>query len=152
MRRASIILSATSGESNTYISHQWQLDHNQVRYWRQRWLDNQERLALCEQVDDSEQELKQQMLATLTDAPRPGIPPTFTPEQVVQIVAIACESPQTSGRAVSHQWTLEKMADEVIKRGIVPHLLWDVFWGEAELQPHRSRYWLNANPEDPEAF
>ena len=122
MRRASIILSATSGESNTYISHQWQLDHNQVRYWRQRWLDNQERLALCEQVDDSEQELKQQMLATLTDAPRPGIPPTFTPEQVVQIVAIACESPQTSGRAVSHQWTLEKMADEVIKRGIVPHL------------------------------
>ncbi|WP_010476809.1 helix-turn-helix domain-containing protein [Acaryochloris sp. CCMEE 5410] len=98
VRRASIILSAASGESNTQISRQWQLDHNQVRYWRQRWLDNQERLALCEQVDDSETELTQQVLETLTDAPRPGVPPTFTPEQVVQIVAIApglsspCES------------------------------------------------------------
>lgn len=28
----------------------------------------------------------------------------------------------------------------------------DVFWGEAQLQPHRSRYWLNAKPEDPEVF
>ncbi len=23
---------------------------------------------------------------------------------------------------------------------------------EAKLQPHRNRYWLNANPDDPEAF
>ncbi len=23
---------------------------------------------------------------------------------------------------------------------------------EAQLQPHRNRYWLNANPDDPEAF
>lgn len=28
----------------------------------------------------------------------------------------------------------------------------DVFWGEAQLQPHRSQYWLNANPEDPQVF
>lgn len=27
-----------------------------------------------------------------------------------------------------------------------------VFWGEAQLQPHRSRYWLNATPEDPDIF
>lgn len=121
VRRASIILSAASGESNTQISRQWQLDRNQVRYWRQRWLDNQERLALCEQVDDSETELHQQVLETLTDAPRPGVPPTFTPEQVVQIVAIACETPQDSARPVS-QWTPEEIADEAIKRGIVPHI------------------------------
>lgn len=31
---------------------------------------------------------------------------------------------------------------------------WGVFWGEAELQPHRSRYWLNAKTKvaDPAAF
>ena len=28
----------------------------------------------------------------------------------------------------------------------------DVFGGEAQLQPHRSQYWLNANPEEPERF
>lgn len=121
VRRASIILSAASGESNTHISCQWQLDRNQVRYWRQRWLDNQDRLALCEQVDDSNKELNKQVYATLADAPRPGVPPTFTPEQVVQIVAIACESPHASARPVS-QWTPEEIAHEAIKRGIVTHL------------------------------
>jgi DDE superfamily endonuclease len=29
---------------------------------------------------------------------------------------------------------------------------WDAFEKSAELQPHRSRYWLNAEPGDPEAF
>ncbi len=31
---------------------------------------------------------------------------------------------------------------------------WSVFWGEADLQPHRSRYWLNAKAKqaDPLAF
>jgi len=28
----------------------------------------------------------------------------------------------------------------------------DVFWGEAQLQPHRSLYWLNAEPEDREVL
>jgi putative transposase len=28
----------------------------------------------------------------------------------------------------------------------------DAFWGEAQLQPHRSLYWLNAAPEDPKIF
>jgi hypothetical protein len=27
-----------------------------------------------------------------------------------------------------------------------------VFWGEASLKPHRSRYWLNAKPADPAQF
>ena len=30
--------------------------------------------------------------------------------------------------------------------------MWGVFKNEASLQPHRSRYWLNANPDDPVAF
>src|SRR5262249_61590439 len=29
---------------------------------------------------------------------------------------------------------------------------WGGFSQEADLQPHRSRYWLNANPLDPEVF
>jgi len=54
----------------------------------------------------------------LDDAPRPGGPATFTPEQIVQIVAVACEPPEKSGRPISH-WTARELADEVQKRQIV---------------------------------
>lgn len=118
VRRASIILAAADGASNSAISRQWQIDRNQVRYWRSRWLADHEKLTLCEQSADSAVDLKQQVLSTLTDEQRPGTPPTFTPEQVVKIVAIACEDPSASGRPVNH-WTLEELADEAIKRGIV---------------------------------
>lgn len=118
VRRASIILAAAAGKSNSALSRQWQLDRNQVRYWRSRWLANTEKLRLCEQSEDAEVDLKQQVLATLADEHRPGTPATFTPEQVVQIVAIACEEPSASGRPVNH-WTPEELADEAMKRGIV---------------------------------
>ncbi|MEO1402950.1 MAG: helix-turn-helix domain-containing protein [Cyanobacteria bacterium J06635_1] len=118
VRRANIILLAASGESNSRISRQWQLDRNQVRYWRQRWLEDQERLSMCEQADERGEALHKQVLATLSDEQRPGVPPSFTPEQVVQIVAIACEAPSASDRPVN-DWTLEEIADEAVKRGIV---------------------------------
>ena len=54
----------------------------------------------------------------LDDAPRPGGPATFSPEQIVQIVAVACEPPEKSGRPISH-WTHRELADEVKKRQIV---------------------------------
>jgi hypothetical protein len=40
----------------------------------------------------------------LTDAPRPGVQPRLTAEQVCQIVALACEQPSGSGRPIS-QWS-----------------------------------------------
>ena len=118
VRRASIILAAAAGESNSAISRQWQLDRNQVRYWRSRWLADAEKLRLCEQSEAAKSDLREQVLATLADEQRPGTPATFTPEQVVQIVAIACEDPSASGRPVNH-WTPEELADEAMKRDIV---------------------------------
>ncbi len=118
VRRASIILAAADGASNSAISRQWQLDRNQVRYWRSRWLAAAEKLTLCEQSDDAAVDWQRQVLATLADEQRSGTPATFTPEQVVQIVAIACEEPSASGRPVNH-WTPAELADEAINRGIV---------------------------------
>lgn len=118
VRRASIILAAAEGVSNSALSRQWQLDRNQVRYWRSRWLADTEKMTLCEQSETPEVALRQQVLSTLADEQRPGTPATFTPEQVVQIVAIACEEPSASGRPVNH-WTPEELADEAIKRSIV---------------------------------
>jgi putative transposase len=53
-----------------------------------------------------------------SDRNRRGTSNYFSTEQVVQIVALACETPQASGYPVSH-WTPTELATEAIKRGIV---------------------------------
>ena len=53
----------------------------------------------------------------MADDARCGAPPTFTPEQVASIIAVACEPPGDSGLPVSH-WTAGDLAVEVVKRGI----------------------------------
>ena len=55
----------------------------------------------------TEQAVGQQVLRTLDPS-----------EQIVQIIAVACEPPEHSGRPISH-WTVRELADEVQKRGIV---------------------------------
>ena len=54
----------------------------------------------------------------LQDAPRSGAPDTFTAEQVVRIVALACEVPPAAARPTSH-WTAKELATEAVTRGIV---------------------------------
>ena len=58
------------------------------------------------------------MIRALSDQPRPGTPPTFGPEVAVQIVALACRSPEEFGRPISH-WTPRELAEEAVKQGIV---------------------------------
>jgi putative transposase len=55
----------------------------------------------------------------LADAPRPGAPDTFTAEQIVQIINLACTPPADSERPVD-AWTPRELAEEAIKRQIVP--------------------------------
>jgi len=58
----------------------------------------------------------------LVDAPRSGWPGIFTPEQIVEIIAIACELPEEDAeRPVSH-WTPREVAEEAVKRKIVPRI------------------------------
>jgi hypothetical protein len=54
----------------------------------------------------------------LADAPRAGVAPTFTAEQIVQIINLACTPPAASGRPVD-AWTPRELADEAQKRQIV---------------------------------
>jgi putative transposase len=68
----------------------------------------------------SEKEFTQLVTAILSDAPRPGAPAKFSPEQVVGIRAIACEKldeEDESSRPVSH-WTPREVRDEAINRGL----------------------------------
>jgi putative transposase len=80
--------------------------------WRKRWLSATTELAACEGKPKA---LWQIIETTLADAPRPGIEPTFTAEQICQIIALACETPP---EYLSH-WTRKTLAEEAVKRRIV---------------------------------
>ncbi len=118
VRRARLVLLAADGANNTQISQQLPLDRVQVCRWRTRWRAAAPRLTALEATEPEDAALLQAIEDLLADAPRPGTPPKFSPEQVVQLVAVACEPPADSGRPISH-WTPRELAAEVMKRGII---------------------------------
>lgn len=118
VRRAQLVLAVASGASNTQISQQLQLDRAQVRLWRHRWLSAATQLVEAEAAGVSDTQLRERITLVLCDRPRPGTPNFFGTEQVVQIVALACEKPQASEHPVSH-WTPTELANEAVKRNIV---------------------------------
>ena len=86
--------------------------------WRKRWLNKRAKLEAAQAVGGEEKALKRVIEEALKDEPHTGAPPRFTAEQIIQIVAVACEKPEDSGRAVSN-WTPREVKEEVVKRGIV---------------------------------
>jgi putative transposase len=118
VRRAQLILAVASGISNTQISLQLQLDRGQVHLWRHRWLGAATQLAEAEAAGVSDRQLRERITSILCDRSRPGTANFFSTEQVVQIVALACERPQASEHPVSH-WTPTELANEAVKRNIV---------------------------------
>ena len=151
-QRATLILLGFAGLFNEDIAPQVGLNRQQVGLWRQRWRDAWE--ALCVWECTETHRLREAILDVLSDAPRPGAPATFTAEQVSQIVALACESPQLSGRPIDH-WTHRELHDEAIKRKIVTNIsVAQVgrFLQEAAVQPHRKKMWLNTTEKDPQKF
>jgi putative transposase len=118
VRRAQLILAVASGISNTQISLQLQLDRGQVRLGRHRWLGAATQLAEAEAAGVSDRQLRERITSILCDRSRPGTANFFSTEQVVQIVALACQRPQASEHPVSH-WTPTELANEAVKRNIV---------------------------------
>ncbi|GAC1529863.1 MAG: hypothetical protein NVS2B16_37040 [Chloroflexota bacterium] len=108
--RARIVLAAADGQNNTESARQLSVDADTVRLWRMRWLGLQG--ASLEDLCPTER---------LTDAPKPGAPARITPEQVCQVVALACEAPEQAGRPIS-QWSGREIADEIVQRGIIDRI------------------------------
>jgi transposase len=152
-QRASIIVLAFDGLLNEEIAERVGLTRRQVGRWRRRWAKAWKRLIDIE-CCESRAVLRRALEAVLSDGPRPGAPAKFTPEQVTQILAVACEPPEKSGRPITH-WTVQELTDEVIQRGIVASISASQvsrYLHEAALQPHKSRYWLNTTEKDPARF
>ena len=110
VRRARVVLLAAMGYSNVEIARLMPMDEEAVGLWRRRW-------AACHAIPLEERSVAER----LADAPRPGHQPRLSPEQVCQIIALACEQPTASGRPIS-QWSHRELADEIVRRGITDRI------------------------------
>lgn len=104
---ARIILAASAGQTNTTIAQKYEVKHDTVKLWRNRWVKLQD-------ISLEDLSIEQR----LSDAPRPGAPSRITADQRCQIEALACEKPEKSGRPIS-QWTAREIAEELMERKIV---------------------------------
>lgn len=133
--RATIILQAATRQPNKAIACALAISPPCITRWTQRWEQGQEN--------------KEPALSRLMDLPRSGRPSDIEPEQLCQLVALACEDPEAYGRPITH-WTRRELTEEAIRQGVftsissrhLGRLLKDL-----ELRPHKSQYWLNAKAD-----
>jgi transposase len=153
VQRAEIILRAFQKEENQAIAAAIDLDPTAVGLWRRRWVQAWPKLIQIECLE-TQAAFRRAVEDVLSDQPRSGNPGKFTPEQVTQLLALACEPPAQAGRPITH-WTGKELAAAAQQRGIVASISAAQvgrYLREAELQPHKSRYWLNAKEKDPAQF
>lgn len=152
VQRATIVLRAFEGQLNERIAEEIGLGTGQVGVWRRRWQAAWEELTALECREP--RRLREAIQEVFRDAPRSGSPGKFTAEQVTQILALACEPPEKSGRPITH-WTRKELHAEVLLRGIVPMISESQvgrYLKQAALQPHRRKMWLNTKEKDPVVF
>ena len=147
--RAGVVLGAADGDSNEHLVKRLGVTRPMLRKWRRRWAQAESAVCAVEAEED-DRGLLSRIVEVLSDAPRSGRPSEFTPKQIIDIIAIACESPDASGRPISH-WTHAEIAREAIARGVVKGIsVHSVgrFLRECDLKPHQLRYWLQPRPQD----
>jgi transposase len=89
VERAQILWQAGQGRTVAQIAQHLRLNPQTVRDWLKRF--------------------NAEGLAGLDDRPRPGKPPTYTPEQTGQVIACALSDPQELGLPFA-SWTLDRLA------------------------------------------
>ena len=105
--RARMILLSAEGLKVGEIAARLDVWRKTVSQWRARWRSGA----------DSSAEVRER----LSDAPRSGAPARIKPEQACAIIALACETPESSGLPFTH-WSERALADEAVRRGIVDRI------------------------------
>ena len=113
--RAQIVLGAAAGQRNERLALSLNCSLPTVRKWRSRWAAATSQLAV---VENHPGELRALVASVLADAPRSGTPSSFSAEQIVQIINLACTPPPEVGRPID-AWTPRELADEAVKQNIV---------------------------------
>ena len=117
LARIQIVQQAAAGHTNTQIARELHHQRHMVILWRHRWAAASVGLAQAEAAGVTRRALEALMLGVLQDAPRAGAPGKFTAEEIVQIIALACEPPPATC-PVTH-WTPQELRLEVLRRGLV---------------------------------
>ncbi len=119
VKRAKIIILASQGNSNQAISAKVGLHYNHVGVWRSRFL--QALPSLREIGTGTPDKLEEEIRLVLSDRKSPGAPSTFTQEQIMKIIDLACQNPCDFGYEVSH-WSLPLLVAEIKKQGIADQI------------------------------
>jgi transposase len=151
VQRARIILLATQNMTIPAIAATLQVCANTARKWIRRYTRQPLGIPTTENPAPQPSAVAPPpaKLSRLADAPRSGRPDTFTAEQICALIALACEKPEDHGRPITH-WTARELKDQVIQAGILSRISVrqvNRLLRATDLQPHRSRYWLNAKPD-----
>lgn len=128
--RASIVLLAARRLSNNQIATRLGLSVDTVRTWRGRYG--------AEGRDG------------LGDRPRSGRPPTFTPVQVAEVKALACQLPAEHEVPLS-VWSCPELAREALTRGIAEALSASTVrrWlAEDAIKPWQHQSWISLRDPD----
>ncbi len=123
-QRAIIVLLAGRGRSNARIAAQTRVHVDTVRTWRGRFAVGG--------------------LPALADRRRSGRPPSFTPLQVAEVKALACQLPAETGTPLS-RWSCPELAREVVARAIAPAMSASTVrrWLRADaIKPWQYRSWI----------
>ena len=115
-QRATIILRASEGWANLTIAQQTGWNRNTVKWWRNRWAQTAAEVTAQETLKPWA--FRHYIKSVLQDAPRPGKPCRFTPEQIAQMVTLACRTPEDVDVPLTH-WTPSALAREAVRQGIV---------------------------------
>jgi transposase len=153
VERARIILLAAQNTSIPTIAATLRVCANTVRKWIKRYTCQPLPATAHPGPQAPAVEPPPSKLTCLADAPRSGRPDTFTAEQFCKLVALACEKPEDHGRPITH-WTARELTDAVIRQAIVSTISVrqvNRLLRATDLQPHRSRYWLNAKSDPQKA-
>jgi transposase len=122
--RAQIVLLAARPLPNARIAKRAGVHEDTVRRWRGRFAEHG--------------------MPGLADHKRTGRPPRFTPLQLAQVKALACQLPAETGTPLS-RWSCPELAREVIGRGILPFIsassIRRILAGDA-LKPWQHRSWI----------
>jgi putative transposase len=123
--RAGILLDYDQVGSQVEVALQRKVNREMVARWLTRWSQASETLGKLEQAYQEKKltlaAYEREIESLLTDAPRPGTPPTFTEGQKQQIVAVAAQSPEQEGIPLTH-WSHRTLAKVVIAKQIVPRI------------------------------
>jgi transposase len=123
-QRAAVVLLAARGRSNAWIAGETHLHVDTVRTWRGRFAHGG--------------------LPALSDRKRSGRPARFTPVQVAEAKALACQLPAETGVPLS-RWSCPELAAELTARGVTDIVSASTVrrWlREDALKPWQYRSWI----------